>query len=285
MRVKGIVLFLLCFAMATAQDKIYFLDGSSKECKVTSINPDYINISTNGYEESISKLSVLLIEFKNGTVEVINEPQENHLYSPGIANSALQDLPTTIYKHNYVSVNTLALFNSDIAAFYEYQLRKIPIGFELMGAYNFNLYSSVQNNYIKPLPNSKKNFDVGAGIKFYVSSPEDKLKIFFGVLVKYTEFSYNKTIIDTLPVPPGPFGYYTNTTMKPTVGNQLATLLTLGGETFISDQVFAGAMCGLGAFKVKGDYRYEYNLHTDNSLGKINYLPKIYLAVKLGYNF
>ena len=107
------ILFFLSAAVA-AQDKVYFLDGSSKTGKVIEITSDEIKLEQDEIQ-SISKSSILLIQFKNGSIEVLNRPGNDVIYnSKTFQNPATNKINESLSLNNILSINTLALCNSEI---------------------------------------------------------------------------------------------------------------------------------------------------------------------------
>lgn len=261
-----------------AQDKIYFLNGSSREAKVLEISPESILIEGEEEPVTLKRENLLLILFKNGTVELINSPSQDLIYNPNAPVKFSGTHPDGIFKPNHFSVNTLALCNADVAAFYEYITRSKIIGFGVMGAYNFNLRATYQNPYIARLKNAKKNYDVGATINIYPWAFKKRTTFYFGMMLKYTNFSFDA-------IKPDPINGANAVVYFPTTGSQLATLFTNGTHTSFGQGFFIKTMLGLGAFKLKGEYKEQIN-NERNSSGykKINYLPKIYFGVNLGFN-
>lgn len=283
-------MMVLWAGMARAQDKVYFLDGTSKSCKVTTINSDYIYVEVKGAEEAIPRSMILLLQFSNGSVEVINEPTENASFTPENSNTYnlaergkyLRDK----YKTNYLSVNSLALCNADFSVFYEYTLKNKLFGVGAMGAYNFNTESTWQNFHFFMFSNSKKNFDAGIFANIYPFESTDLMQVYLGVMLKYTEFSFDRTKIDTINTS----GIKTvNISYSPARGSQLAPIFLIGTNSFIDENFFIRTMAGLGAYKLNGDYRFEYNYQANRgSSGQTvnrTLLPKFYFGINLGYNF
>jgi hypothetical protein len=261
-----------------AQDRIYYLDGSSKDCAVLEIGPEEIQANINGEVETIYKNNLLLIKFKNGSTEIINTPTTSVIYNPtsGIKSKSNQD---KIHKSSYLSVNTLALCNADISAFYEYISPAKIIGLGLVGAYNFNLSATAPNLFIAVLPNAKKNYDLGVTLNIYPSRLKYRTNIYYGLMTKYTSFRFSTDTSTT--------GTIVN--YKPTEGKQLATLFTIGSHTSFNDHLFIKTICGLGFFKLNGDYEDQYNREFNkNAKGPpvhFKFLPKAYLGINAGFNF
>jgi hypothetical protein len=266
-----------------AQDTVYLIDGQKRICHVESITPDQVTVTENREEKSFSRSEVLLIEYKNGRTEIYNLPTENLSVNPDNGNITAIKKPEKHGFNSYFSVNTLALCNADISAFYEYMPKGKSFSFGVMGAYNFNLYSTAQNLFISALNNGKKNYDLGATISVFPFEQDEELSIYIGAMIKYTDLSFNLTTTDTI-------NNARTVKYTPAKGYQLATMFTVGTQTFINDHFYIRSLVGLGAFGLHGDYKTEFN-HELNSGSKssqqsnFNFLPKIYLGVNIGFNF
>jgi len=283
-----IFIFLaLVFYSVSAQDKLYYLNGTTKTCVVESITDSYLFIKIGEVEQTVSKYDLLLVEFKNGTVEVINLPKENVIVNPVFVANPDAIPNEGAFKQNYTSLNTLALCNADISAFYEYVPKNKPFGFGVMGAYNFNLHTGFQNNFLSRLSNAKKNYDMGVTLNVYPFEYSDDLQIYFGMMIKYTDFNFDKIKIDSVSTPGGT---QQTVTYSPAHGYQLATIFTAGTHTYLNDQFYIRTIGGLGAFRLNGDYKQQFNLevnkrNTGGQNANYNYLPKIYLGINIGFNF
>jgi len=288
MRAAFFLFFLSCLFALNAQDKIYLQNGNIKTGKVIEISPDMITFISNNTEQSIGKYDVLLIEFENGTYDLINPARETIIYNP-----QTEVNPSIIQKQkpakvNYVSLNSLALYNADIAVFYEHTTKNKLFGFGAMGAYNFNLKTTLPNLFLSFLHNAKKNYDLGATLNFYPVQFSGETSIYFGVMIKYTSFSFDKVITDSTKN-----GNITsvNVSYTRTNGSQLATIFTVGTHTSLSDQFYLRTLAGFGAFQLNGDFRREFNSeinkHNNPNTQPVNYnfLPKMYLGINIGFNF
>jgi hypothetical protein len=270
-----------------AQDTVYLIDGQKKICHVESITPEFIIITENREEKSLARSEVLLIEYKNGRGEIFNLPAENLNINPDNGSISTIKKPESNTNKNYVSLNTLALCNADISVFYEYFPKGKVLSFGVMGAYNFNINSTNQNLFISVLNNGKKNYDIGATINLFPFEQDGDLNIYLGAMIKYTDLSFNLTNKDTT--------HNANTvSYLPSKGYQLATMFTIGTQTFINDHFYIRSLAGLGAFGLHGAYKTEFNQEwNSNSSSKnssspppsINFLPKIYLGLNIGFNF
>ncbi len=142
------LVLLLAFDLQS-QDKLFFLDGSTKTGKVTEIGPEQITLKINNENNLIQKSLVLLIEFKNGSCDIINVPTENITHvADKKENFHFKQSKKEVYNYNQVSLNSLALCNADVSVFYERILPIKKIGIGVMGAYNFNLYANTLNSNI-----------------------------------------------------------------------------------------------------------------------------------------
>jgi sRNA-binding regulator protein Hfq len=271
MRNSGLLLFIfLCFN-AFSQDKIYLLNGECYKGKVTEVQTESIKIK-NSERSVIYKDEILLIEYSNGLIENYKAPQADVVYSqPGAENKidmqVLNDL-----KRSRLSINTLALTNADLSCFYEYLTRDKSVGFGAMGAYNFNRYANAQNAFIAILNNSKKNYDLGAYINFYTDRKESKSSFYYGVLFKYTDFTFSQ-LSDSSNV-------VKFTTRK---GSQLATILTIGSHVNLTNDLFIKTLFGLGGFNMKGAYKEEFNRIIDAGIS-YTFMFKLYFGINIGFN-
>ena len=282
-----IILLSLTFK---CQDKLYFLDGTNKVGKITEIGPEEIIIKIDFDNISFPRSSILLLEFKNGSTEIINKPTETIArIAEKKENFHFKQAKKELYYYNQVSLNSLALCNADISVFYERILPKKRSGVGVMGAYNINQYANAFNINIAVLSNSKKNYDLGAFFNFYPSRSEKRTRLHFGLMMKYTSFNYssvknvNTTIGNSVSA---------TTTYSAAKGSQLATIITMGSHSDISNNFFIKTIFGIGAFKLRGDYKTQYNQEINNVNNQsnnnsqpvtYNYLPKFYFGINIGF--
>jgi len=284
----GIVFFAL------SQDKIYFLNGLSKQVTVLEINPNEVKFETDSTTETILKEEVLLIEYKNGSIEVLNKPKESKIVNTNSLqknNTYLQNKP--IFNNNLVSINTLALCNADVAVFYERILQNKRIGLGVMGAFNFNLNSTMPNIFITLLNNAKKNYDLGIYFNYYPKAFSKKTFISYGILFKQTNFSYNSILTDSTLIA----GQIAVTiSYKPSIGNQFATIFNIGSYTQLPSNFFIKTLFGIGGFYLTGNYKTQLNYELNkNNISNSNsappepfnvrFLPKLYLGLNIGFAF
>lgn len=271
------------------------MDGSCKIVKVLEIAPDNITIvplSESGApfvdaNETISKSDVILIEYKNGFVEVYNIPRKTTIYN---ANGSMRkDVKKDgkegqEFAFNFASLNTLALCNADISGFFERLIQSKKIGFGFMAAYNFNHYVTTPNLFINVLANAKKNYDIGAFVNFYPAHFKRKTTFYFGALFKYTSFSFSKVVEERS-------GTAINIKYVPASGSQMATIIDVGTHTNFGKNFFFKTIAGIGGFKLRGDYKQQFNyfINKDKTpqdpVVTYSFLPKIYIGINLGFSF
>lgn len=298
--VKTLLLHLLLLSafISGAQDQVYFLDGSSRSGKVTEIAPEHVILQTGGARETIDRGLILLIEFKNGSIEVMHAPEKSLVYDPEPVSSGTSKKQAERIPFNYSlgSVNTLALCNADISGFYERILPNKKIGIGAMAAYNFNARSSVSNLFISVLNSAKKKYDLGGFVNIYTDGyGSETTTFYFGVLFKYMRFSFYNVIEEKVNS-----GGAISTTFKyrPTEGSQLATIFTCGTHTSLNRNFFFKTLIGLGGFNLRGDYRAQYNyaLNTAGQNTNTNsnptptsydrgFLLKLYAGLNFGFSF
>ncbi len=269
------------------------MDGSCKVAKVLEIGPDYITIvplSESGApfvdaNELVQKNAVLLIEYKNGSVEIYNKPGQTAVFNPdGEQNKLIKKDKEDITFYNFASINTLALCNSDISGFFERLSQTRGAGLGLIASYNFNRFVTAPNSFLLILNNAKKNYDIGAFVNFYPTHFKRRSNFTFGLMFKYTSFNFDRLVEEKN-------GNTTIVKYIPSKGNQLATIVTIGAHRYLTKNIFIKTIAGIGGFKLKGDYKQQFNyfINKDNKPGdpvyNYNFLPKIYLGLNLGFDF
>lgn len=284
---KYLILYIIVFVcfITRAQDKIYLLDGSKKVVKILEVGIDaveYSDLSESGApflnsKETLPNRKILLVEYKNGKIEIFNQPEKSSIStSQGLVTSSIKKTDNRLNNNNFIYFNTLALCNADIAGFYEHLVPSKKIGLGLMVAYNFNPYAISPNLFIAVLYNAKKNYDAGGFINFYPSAFKRRVTFSYGILIKYTAFSFSKNT-----------GTATNVVYVPANGSQLATIVNIGTHSNLSKNLFLKTMIGLGGFTLKGDYKQQFNaiLSENNNGTDYNYtfLPKLYFGLNLGF--
>jgi hypothetical protein len=284
-RALFILIFLVLGFLSYSQDILYLSNGDKLSAKITEINPtdvkykDFTNL--NGPTYVISNSELVLIQYSNGTTQVINSnprPIEPKKESPLTTSTKVIEtkkttLPNLYYMNsNLLSINALALTNGDVTLIYDRELFNCKMSVSFLGGYNFNSRMGVLNSFISDTKdNAKKNYDVGLGIN-YMPKNTKRVQYFIGVLGKYMSYNY-KNVIDT-----------TNNQKKYADASayQLAIMLTNGWVYRISP---------FFNFKIFGSIGVPINstnLQTTNSLGNIRdytHSPKIYLGYCFGYRF
>ena len=283
-------IFILVAFSLKCQDKLFFLDGTTRTGKVIEIGPEQISIKVSNERIDFPRSTILLIEFFNGTSEIINKPTENiTTVADKKENFHFKQKEKEIYNYNQVSINSLALCNADIAAFYERLLKSKNVGLGVMGAYNTNQYANAFNMNIAVLTNAKKNYDLGGFINIYPSSAEKRTRLHFGMMIKYTSFNFSSVKEDSTRI-----GNVVSvsTSYSAAKGSQLATIFTIGSHTDISNTFFIKTIFGLGAFKLRGEYKTQYNLEANkqnqqsgpnSQTQNFNFLPKFYFGINIGF--
>jgi hypothetical protein len=269
------------------------LDGACIIAKVLEVSPDnivFVPLSESGApfinsNETTLKRDVLLIEYKNGTIDVYNRPRKNAVYSSdGVPNKLIRKEGEEIPLYNFGSLNTLALCNADISGFFEHLTQNKKLGFGAMAAYNFNQYAILSNAFISVLYNAKKRYDIGVFANIYPSRFKRRNTFSYGVLFKYTAFDFSSVIEEKSA---------SSTQIKyvPSKGSQLATIFTIGIHTKLSKNFFLKTIGGLGGFFMRGEYKQQFNYfaNKDNKSTDPEYnysfLPKLYVGLNIGYNF
>jgi len=277
-------IFVILTLGLKCQDKIFFLDGSTKTGKVTAITPEFIVLKTDSVVTEFPRSLVLLIEFKNGKFEKINDPQKEVTASADKKeNFHFKQASTELYSYNHASINSLALCNADISAFYERILPSKKMGLGLMGAYNFNLNANGINTFIAVLANSKKNYDMGGFVNFYSALSEKRTTAYVGMMIKYTSFNFTSVKEDSILVGGS---YAKSTSYKASQGRQLATIFTFGSHTDVTKNFFVKTIFGLGIFKLRGDYKEQFNIELNKGSSEkleYNFLPKFYFGINFGF--
>lgn len=281
-------LFVFLFCVTKAQDKIYFLNGTSKTGTITEISEEQITAQLSKKEkQAFDRSSILLIEFKNGSVEIITRPKENVLYNPVEAQNQLKPAKKQEFVFsNFGSLNTLALCNADISGFFEHVLSNRLIGVGVMGAYNFNERVSLSNLFIAPLTSARKKYDLGAFVNFYLDGlSEEETTFYYGLLFKYMNFDFTKVTEVTTTT-----NGFVSTSFKytRTSGSQLATLFTFGTHSNITKKFFVKSIFGIGGFNMRGDYKEQYNYFIQKNTGLNDdrkFLLKLYFGFNAGFAF
>jgi hypothetical protein len=281
LRLFPLFLFLLVASSVFGQDILYTTAGNKLNAKVLEINnydikyKDYSNLEGPVYV--ITKMDVVLIQYSNGTTEVINsnpptlapkttETVVTHT-GQGISKGSSKDKkPLNLYylNPNMLSINALALANGDVTLMYDRDFFNSKMSLTFLGGYSFNSRMGGLNILIADSKdNAKKKYDAGFGINFMPRNTK-RVQYFVGLLGKYMAYDY-KNVIDTT----NNQKHFENAS-----GSQLAIMLT-NGWTFRVSPVFN--------FKIFGSFGVPINVP---ELDK-RYIgfPKVYLGYCFGYRF
>lgn len=274
---KGFLLLFLfsifCLGLKS-QDIIYTVKGTKIMGKVIEINPTNIKYKSltnlEGPSYVVLKNEVVLIEFSNGTAQIINEnpPPISPVKTDEKAPEAKVDKkPLNIYylDKNLISINALSLANGDIAIMYDRELFNSKLSISLLGAYNLNPRMGIINAFIvSERNNSKKNYDLGAAVNFMPNNTK-RIQYFVGLMVKHMDYTFDKEISG----PNSTFVY------EKTKGTQTAVMVTNGWLYRISQNF---------NFKLFGSIGPQFNSPTISN-SSLNSLPKVYLGYCFGYRF
>lgn len=253
--------------------------------------PEHIElVDGRGNPSIVSKFDLLLIEYHNGKFELFNRATKDlETYVLDEEDTENKKEKPSNSKQNYLSLNTFALTNADVSAFYEYVSANKKGGFGVMGAYNFNIRTTFQNIFFANLPNSRKLYDLGLFCKAYINPNSEKdVKFSAGLLFKYTRFTFDIIKIDSVS---GPAGSSQLLSYSHSKGMQLASMGTLDCRVKLNDDFFITGLVGVGGFNLRGTYKDEFNKTINKNLKpgeqEVHYtfLPKIYFGLNLGFNF
>jgi hypothetical protein len=254
-----------------------------KELNVVSIK--YKNFANpDGPTYVVNRPDVLLIQYQNGSVEIINNnpasvspPNAETLSSK--KETAKRGVYDALYQNkNCLYLNGLALTNSDIALIYDGEILKSRLSIVVLGAYNFNIHTNYTNRYIQALNNSKKNFDIGAGVNYYTQTRK-KTQYFVGVLFKCMNYDY----VRQTPVEESANGITYTIIKQENVNNyQIAGMLVNGLQFRITPYFTYRTFIGLGFTNADGDVSKAVR---ENPTQKAVSLGKAYLGMCVGYRF
>ena len=273
---------MILYAGLKAQDKLYFLNGEILSGYVVEVSPNNITFGSNRGTNTFEKTDLLLLEFSNGRIEVYNRAPVDIFTNdePG-KNIRLEQSLRKVDTVDMISFNSLALCNGEVSLLYEHLLFKKFIGIGAIGSYNFNTVTNVFNIFLVPLENCKKKYDIGGFVHVYTRSNFFNSKLFYGAMVKYSEFSYTALFQDKVGS-----GSSTRivTRRVDTNGHHTALIGLVGTEFKLTNSLFLRTVSGLGGYLLKGTYRQQYNArvgpHSD-----VGFLPKAFLSVQFGFQF
>lgn len=276
-------LLLLCTGVR-AQDRVLFTNGQSRNGLVLQLWPDFVIVDFEGKERKIKKKNLLLIEFADGSVQTFSRPNTDVVVDTS-GKGQFKTTETLSYQPtDLISVNSLAVSNSDISLFYE-KLVGNRVGAGVMGAYNFNRSATLLNVYMAGLPAARKQFDLGAFVNFYFEPPHEpnQTALYTGAMIKYMQFSFSK-IVEINPSSGGA----TQIHYVPTQGKQLCPMLIGGTHSSVNGKFFIHTIVGLGLFQMKGSYLQQFNYAVFGNTGTVSrsrLLFEAYLGLNIGFSF
>lgn len=273
--ILAIIVFTLIFCDLKSQDVIYTVKGTKINGKVTEINPTSIKYKSptnlDGPNYVILRNEVVLIEYSNGTAQIINEnpppisPQKPENSSTTSKKADQQPLNLYYLDKNLISINALSLANGDFAVMYDREFLNSRLSLSLLGTYNFNSRMGLLNAFIiDERENAKKNFDLGLALNFMPKNTS-RVQYFMGLMVKHMDYSFDKQVS-------GPNSTYV---YERTKGGQTAVMLTNGWLYRISSNF---------NFKLFGSIGPQFN-SPSLSNSSFNSLPKLYFGYCFGYRF
>ncbi len=273
-RVFFSMLLVLTFSLVVhAQDIIYTTGGNKITAKVTELNmtdvkyKDFANLEGPTYV--ISKVEVVLIQFSDGSSQIINEnppslepkkPEEKQAKTP----VKKKDFNLYYLSKNLLSINALALANGDVTLLYDRELLDSKLCLTFLGGYNFNPHMGGLNGLIaNAYQHTKKNYDAGFGISFMPRNTR-RVQYFIGLLVKYMSYNYEDlTVVNSQSV------------LAVSKGSQLAIMLNNGWVFRITPNLNFKFFGAIGA-----------PINTPKLTQQdANLVPKVYLGYCFGYRF
>lgn len=282
-----VLFFLFLFQLIRAQDIIHLNNGDKFDAivkEITSYEVKYKNFTNpDGPTYVIVKNDVLLIEYQNGTLEIINKnpkslsPVKTETISP---KKEIKKGPNDLYYvgKNTIYLNGLALVNSDIALILDREIANSRLSIVLLGAYNFNIHTNYTNRYIQALGISKKNYDLGAGINYYTQARK-RTQYFVGFLFKVMHYEYVRETITTDSIG----GVVFNVSKTENVNNfQFAGMLVNGLQFRITPFFTYRAFIGLGFTNKNSDISKAVE---EDVTQRARSYGKAYLGMCVGYRF
>lgn len=266
------VFTLLVFvSVLQAQDILYTVGGNKIQAKVTELNTtdvkykDFSNLEGPTYV--ISKSEVVLIEFADGSTQIVN-PDAPALTPKTLEEKAVkapEKKPLNLYylNKNMISINALSLANADITLLYDRELLDSRLCLTFLGAYNFNPHAGGLNlPIVSSLTQVKKNYDIGFGISFMPRNTT-RVQYFVGLLGKYMSYNYEANAIVN-----------NQSVITKEKGSQISIMINNGWVFRVTPSLnfkFFGAI---------GVPSYSPTLTGDEK-----YIPKVYLGYCFGYRF
>jgi hypothetical protein len=287
-RIFSLIVVAFLFEFVKAQDIIYLNKGTKFEAIIKEVNVNeikYKNFSNpDGPTYVIAKTDVLLIEYKNGTFDVITKTPARvmppQLESAIPSKKEIKKDPYALYYlgKNCVYINALALVNSDLSFMLEREFNKSRHSVVLFGAYNFNIATNYTNSYIQALNYSKKNYDLGAGINYFTQTKR-RSQYFMGIWFKYMNYNYVRETAkqDTILGTPSIV-----VTQQNVNSYQFATLFMNGVQVRVTPFLTYRMFFGLGFTNRNRDVSVAVR---DDVNQKARSFIKAYLGICIGYRF
>lgn len=285
-----IVLFIVAFLFefVKGQDILYLNNGSKVEAVIKEVNTREIKYKSFNNQDGptyvISKNEVLLIEYKNGTFDIITKNPARVIppqLEPTIpSKKEIRRDPYELYylNKNCVYFNGLALMNSDISFMLEREFYKSRFSAVFFGAYNFNLLTNFTNRYIQALNYSKKNYDLGWGINYFTQTKR-RSQYFTGIWFKYMNYNYVRETVTKDTILGNPAVVVTQENVN---SYQFATLFMNGIQMRITPSFTYRMFFGLGFTNRNRDVSIAVKEDLNQ---KARSFVKAYLGICVGYRF
>lgn len=285
---KLVIVFVLTFSIKLdAQDVMYTIAGNKIQARVLEIATSEIKYkdfkNLEGPTYIIDSKEIVLIQFANGTTQVINdnppasEPKKEEVNTgTTIIKKDKKELPNLYYINpNLLSINALALANGDFTLIYDREFFKSKLSLSFLGGYNFNTRMGALNAaIIDSRDKAKKNYDVGFGINFMPRNTK-RVQYFVGFLGKYMNYTYDKIVDNT-----GNQIFY-----EKAKGYQIALMLTNGWVYRINPN-FNFKLFGSIGLPINSPKLYDYNsTNGQKDPNPFSTMPKVYLGYCFGYRF
>ncbi|MES2514061.1 MAG: hypothetical protein V4580_07940 [Bacteroidota bacterium] len=297
----SVLFFLILFALpAYSQDILYTTAGNKLKARVTEINVKDIKYKDFANPEGptyvIAKTDVVLIQYSNGTIEVINDnpatlaPKISETVTPTASKPAdktpafdkndpygknkkeeKKDFNLYYLNKNMLSINALALANGDVTIMYDRELLNSRMSLTFLGGYSFNPRMGALNLFIADSKDgAKKKYDAGFGVNFMPRNTR-RVQYFVGILAKHMAYDY-LNVVDT-----------TNNqkNYEKASASQTAIMISNGWVFRVGPNF---------SFKLFGAIGGQINsvpLTNGTSRGATDYsgYPKVYLGYCFGYRF
>lgn len=282
------------------QDIIYKTDGTKLNGQVTEITPDEIKYKSaenpTGPTYVIAKENVLLLEYKNGTIEYITKDpktvipgKESNEEAETKNGSAVKpkkpDNDILFLNKNTLLLNGAALANADITFLYDREFLDGHLSLTALAGYNFNLHATWPNMFIGRLDNAKKLYDFGLGVNLYPITG-NRTQYYMGLLVKYMNYTYKREVQVPQVINGNTFYSYE---FQDASSYQVSTLFVNGIQVRLTPTFNYKIFLGLGGFNAYGDLYDKLNSNSSNGNGStspgIKTWPKMYIGTCFGYRF